>query len=122
MKAAFYPAVRTEIAEQRNPLQQAQKAYRDQALKTADVTRDWERLGNNGMKVGGCICVVMPGAGVPIIVASFIIRKVGRIYNAYRQKPTLTRNKVTRLGHYRLAGSAPQSSTTEQASALQAAA
>ena len=122
MKAPIYLAVRTERAEQRNPLQQAQKAYRDQALKTADVTRDWERLGSNGMKIGGCICVVMPGAGVPIIVASFIIRKVGRIYNAHRQKPTLTRNKVTRLGDYRLTGSAPQSSTTEQASALQPAA
>jgi hypothetical protein len=121
MKAAFHLAVRPEIAGQRNPLQQAQKANHDQALKTADVRRDWERLGNNGMMAGGCICVVMPGAGVPIIVASLIIREVARIYDALKQNSTVTRNQATSFSHYRLAGSSPRSSAIEQAPASQMA-
>jgi len=83
---------------------------------------NWERLGNNGMKAGGCICVVMPGAGVPIIVASLIIREVARLYNALNQNSTVTRDRVTNFSHYRLVRSAPRSSTIEQSPALQAAA
>jgi hypothetical protein len=82
---------------------------------------NWERLGNNGMKAGGCICVVMPGAGVPIIVASLMIREVARIYNAHKQNLKVARNQVTSFSHYRFAGSAPRSSTIEQGSALQMA-
>jgi hypothetical protein len=82
---------------------------------------DWERLGNNGIKAG-CICFVMPGVGIPIIVASLIIREVVRLYNALKQNSTVTFDNVTSFSHYRPAGIAPRSSTIEQAPALQVAA
>jgi hypothetical protein len=75
---------------------------------------DWERLGNNGMKAGGCIFVVMPGAGLPIIVASLIIREIARLYHALKQNPSAPRNRVTSFSYYRFSRRTPRSSTIEQ--------
>ena len=82
---------------------------------------DWERLGNNGMKVGACTCVIMPGAGIPIIIVSLIIREIGKIYNTLKQNSKISRNQVTNLSRYSLFDSVRRSSKIEQASVLRTA-